>query len=173
MAAALREQGEKLVADLIADHKFNRRARAQFLTRRIPQSEELRILLRQIRHLKNRPNLAPKAMADMGPLKDGYAYYAMLSADAAHPSIDSLNRYVEENVGGGRDVCNIVLHPEYSETEMIYTVHLACRALIGVSAMVYSIIGGPPDEEFDHLIKTMHLGKPSHSPTALPGALHW
>jgi Family of unknown function (DUF5677) len=99
--AALREGGQRFVLEMGEDFKASRKARAEFLMQQtgdMPNTEwqpKLRAFIASLgRGQKKRKSLDPKRVAARGPLLKGYAYYSELSADAAHPTLDALQRYL-------------------------------------------------------------------------------
>jgi hypothetical protein len=156
-ATAISEEGEKFVRKMVQDHNGSRRARAEFLLAAGLGSpdDELRAYIRSLGKPTRRPNLAPKEVAQAGPLSNTYAEYSELSADAAHPTIDALYRYMETLYENGVKRRNIVCEPVPDMEEITSTVLLACRVLLGVCAMAHAVVNGPPDDEFGELIRTM------------------
>lgn len=101
LLAALSKDSEAVLSEMREDHHARRKARGEFLiSRSIIRDEESR------RHLQaalarfqseltgRRPDLEPKRLAHRGDVADAYVAYAEMSEDSAHPSIDSLSRYV-------------------------------------------------------------------------------
>jgi hypothetical protein len=73
--------------------------------------------------------LNPKGVPEGDQIESIYLQYSQLSADAAHPSLTALCRYLLHEEGTrmrGIDMC-----PLPRSGEMASTVHIACIALIG------------------------------------------
>jgi hypothetical protein len=99
--AALRYDGQQFVREMAADDKASRKARGEFLiqqTGEIPEAEwqqKLRVFLASLgTDQTKRKSLDPKQVAARGPLLKGYVEYSQLSSDAAHPTLNSLQRYL-------------------------------------------------------------------------------
>ena len=68
-----------------------------------------------------------------------YIFYEQLSSDAAHPSLDALNRHIIPHTAeetGGIDV-----DPVPRDEEIIETLEYLCMAVMGVLIGVLQIIG--------------------------------
>jgi hypothetical protein len=72
-------------------------------------------------------SIEPKRLAENGPFAGAYLIYSQLSADAGHPSIASLGRYVTRKDGTAE------LHFEESPTneELVDTLTWACMGALG------------------------------------------
>jgi hypothetical protein len=145
----LQEKGSKFVKQMDADREANRRARGEFLLKYGDEDDALRTYLRKLPNSKAKL-LSPKTVA-AGPLERGYAYYAQLSADAAHPGLDALERYISKS----GNTLQVNLEPIPEDEEIHETVNLACQAMIGVAVHVNTMIGGPDDPELSALIQEM------------------
>lgn len=146
----LQDEGAKFVDQMNNDREAARKAQGERLLRyAIDDDPELRAFLRGLGKSKGKL-LNPKNVA-AGPLEHGYAYYAQLSADAGHPGLDALDRYMKK-VGP-----NIQVHVDAvaDDAEIRDTVHLACTAMIGVSVHVNAMLEGPDDPELTVLIREM------------------
>ena len=62
-------------------------------------------------------SLDPKKVAARGLLFKSYVYYAELSADAAHPTLDALQRYLGRVQGGDKPIRTIDINPLVSPKE--------------------------------------------------------
>jgi hypothetical protein len=159
-AVAIDEQGASFISNMIDDQKADRKSRGEFLLMNAtgktdPDSDQkLRSFLGTLGKSKGR-SLNPRRIAETGPLRKGYAYYAQLSADACHPSLDALMRYLTERDMGGRSALSVDINPVIDEKELRDTVNIACEAMIGVCVSVNALLGGPDDPELTRLIKQM------------------
>ena len=78
-------------------------------------------------------------------LKDAYVIYGQLSSDAAHPSAESLSRYITRNkVSEEESVLTVNALPEPEYAEVLQTLEFACSALLGICVGANQIIGGLP-----------------------------
>lgn len=85
-----------------------------------------------------------KRTAEDGTVAEGYIIYNVLSNDAAHPSITSLNRHL---VSIGRGNWTISAKPPANQYEAVQTVQLACSAILGVCVAFYEVYGGGETNE--------------------------
>ncbi|NKE47476.1 hypothetical protein HB662_22045 [Roseomonas frigidaquae] len=107
--------------------------------------------------------LRPESVAKKSLISDSYVIYKMLSADAAHPSVRALNRFIVCGADGFR---GINMEAAQSRGEMALTVHYACIALIGCCVAFNEMMGFlPPGEglgglvgEFDALKTSTEIG---------------
>jgi hypothetical protein len=135
---------------MIKDREANRKARGEFLLKYTPSDDpDLRAYLREPGRSKGK-SLNPKSVA-AGPLEQGYAYYALLSADAAHPGLDALERYMKKP----GHILQVDIDPVLDDGEISETVDLACTAMIGVSVHVNTMLDGPDDPELTALMQEM------------------
>jgi hypothetical protein len=92
------------------------------------------------KQFKNAKTLTPKEVALKTAIGKSYIFYEQLSSDAAHPSLDALNRHVIPHTKtevGGIDVEPIVRDPELAET-----LEYLCMAVMGVCVGVNQILEG-------------------------------
>jgi hypothetical protein len=139
--------GERLV-DRMCDHdKLRRDERGQFIFERgLPVGEaveeKLRSFLREgkaDREPIKGMNLDPKTVARTGPLFPSYLLYSQLSADAAHPTVTSLNRHFKPGANG--NVRRFMFAPTPSAAELEDTLLWACNLSIGVCAAGSQLLG--------------------------------
>ena len=135
--AALAAKGRAFVEEMMHDEIRARQSSGQFMfedaqTREslAPEVEEkVRKWLGQSK--KEWPQAAtlnPQEVAKRTEVGGAYNFYRQLSGDAAHPSLTSLNRYVEEERG---EVVGINADPLASGAELADTLSLGCVALLG------------------------------------------
>ncbi len=84
--------------------------------------------------------LSPKDVALGGLLRDGYLIYTQLSADAAHPTVTSLNRHVGHRETNNEAVVEVA--PVPNDAEVTMTWDWACNAMLGACVAVNEILGG-------------------------------
>jgi len=86
-----------------------------------------------------------KSTADAGVLKDSYIIYSQLSSDAAHPSAESLSRYLTRNkISEEESILTMSALPKPENGEVLQTLEFACSALLGICVGANQIIGGLP-----------------------------
>ena len=92
------------------------------------------------KRFKDAKSLNPMGVALKTDLGRSYIFYKQLSSDAAHPSLDALNRHViphTRDETGGIDV-----DPVPTDDELVETLEYLCMAVMGVLVGVNHIIGG-------------------------------
>ena len=145
--AGLHAEGVKFVRKMLHDEARGRQARGELALSRGAQllehvKERLRVQLRFIKKKwPDAKSLNPKGVARSGPLVDGYIIYSQLSADAAHPSVTSLNRHVGRSENG-EAIIEVV--PTPSDEEITMTWDWACNAMLGVCVGGNQILDGTP-----------------------------
>jgi hypothetical protein len=87
-------------------------------------------------------DISYKAAADAGKVGDGYIFYRVLSADAAHPSATSLSRYVQYDEQTTPPELRLHGTPLMEEAEVEQTLELGCSALLGVCVGTNNLVGG-------------------------------
>jgi len=143
--AGLHAEGDKFVRKMLHDEARSRQARGELaLSKGAQLFEHVKNRLReQLRFIKKRwpdaKSLNPKGVAQSGPLADGYIIYTQLSADAAHPSVTSLNRHVGHSESG-EAIIEVV--PTPNDGEITMTWDWACNAMLGVCVGVNQILSG-------------------------------
>ena len=125
----LLKEGESFVQTMATAEVGSRAVRGQTLMERGPDGLEDDVRTDLARYLKEMRTAWPKArsieprkLAPKGPLKDAYVAYGQLSADAAHPSLSSLDRYVSRR--GGVATLTFVSTP--TNEELADTMTWAC-----------------------------------------------
>jgi hypothetical protein len=145
--AALREGEQRFVFEMGEDHKASRKARAEFLMQQtgdMPDTEwqpKLRAFIASLgKGQRKGKSLDPKRVAARGPLLKGYVHYAELSADAAHPTLDALQRYLGRAQENGKPIRTIDINPLVSPRERRLTLLMVCEALLGACIGVMEIL---------------------------------
>jgi hypothetical protein len=77
--------------------------------------------------------------AEDGTVGASYVIYNVLSNDAAHPSITSLDRHI---LSMGRGNWTISAYPPIHQKDLVQTLDLACSAVLGVCVAFYEVFGG-------------------------------
>jgi hypothetical protein len=70
--------------------------------------------------------------------------YSKLSADAAHPSVLALKRYLVRLIEDGEQVMGLDITPPETGVELMDTIDLACNAMIGACVAANQILGHLP-----------------------------
>lgn len=144
--AGIEAEGETFTKEMLNDEMSHRQRRGE----RIFQSKvtlgkeveaNLKAWLRQNgKRFKDASQLKPMSVALRTDIGGSYVLYEQLSSDAAHPSLDALNRHVisrtAEEVGG------IDVEPVAKDEEISETLEYLCLAMIGVLTGVNQIVGG-------------------------------
>jgi hypothetical protein len=147
---ALRARGDQFLKDIFHDDLANRRSRGEFLLQiknrkaAAAWEDRLRAFLKKLdqQHGRRSKSLTPRGIADIGPVKRSYIYYAQLSADAAHPTTDSLSRYLTRFEEDGIPGRGIDVEPVIKPIELSDTLNWVCEAALGVIIGVNEILGG-------------------------------
>lgn len=84
-------------------------------------------------------------MAKLGGLHALYIFYRQLSADAAHPNIEALERYFDESIADGRQT--ILWGPEVAAKQLRGTVLHACCFLLTANITAHNMFGNGILEE--------------------------
>jgi hypothetical protein len=146
--AGLHAKGDGFVKKMLEDEMRSRKVRGEWALSKRPQlSEEVERRLREQLQLINKKwnkakSLSPKDVALSGLLREGYGIYSQLSADAAHPTVTSLNRHVGQSEKEHEALIDVVPAPK--DEEIITTWDWACNAMLGVCVGVNEILGGAP-----------------------------
>jgi len=146
---ALAEQGEAFARKMVHDGAGHRRARGQLIFQSAVQIEasvkdQLRGWMKQAKqNFADAKTLSPKEVASVRPdFEKTYIFYAQLSSDAAHPSIDALHRYLVPHKGD--EVGGVDIEPVVKDVEIELTLYYLCSAVMGVCVGVNQILGGTP-----------------------------
>jgi len=149
--AALRDGGQRFVSEMREDQKASQKARAEFLlkqTGEIADAEwqlKLRASITSLGKGQTKgKQLDPKRVAARGPVLNGYVYYAELSADAAHPTLDALSRYLGHAHESGETTWTVDINPLVDPTERRMTLMMVCEALLGACIGVMEILNLQP-----------------------------
>jgi len=149
MIVALTEQGNAFVKKMILDHKTRRRLHGEFLMKyTVGENHDLRAFLHTLEKSKGQ-ELNPRSVSKGSSLERGYAYYAELSADAAHPGLDALDRYLDYTTS------HVNANPSVDDKELRRTVNLACEAMFGMGVHVNALLDLADDPELIRLIEMM------------------
>jgi hypothetical protein len=150
--AALAREGEKFVQDMKNQELSMRKSRGELLMRDTTDQPEpagkveLREYLRQIANeIDKRPSLDPKGVSLRGNLALSYNLYALLSADAAHPTFTSLDRHIDKLPNG--DAKGFSVNPVSEPSEGADTLALLAQAVIGVLIGVNEMWAQPTEAE--------------------------
>jgi hypothetical protein len=145
--AALSKDGQRFVSEMCKDRRASQKARAEFLLQRTRDMAErdwepkLRASIASLGKGQTKQKwLDPKRVATRGLLLNSYCYYAELSADAAHPTLDALWRYQGLAQENGETIWTVDINPLVNPTERRMTLMLVCEALLGVCVEVMEFL---------------------------------
>ncbi|HZZ25527.1 MAG TPA: DUF5677 domain-containing protein [Roseiarcus sp.] len=152
--AGLAAEGEAFIREMLSDDAHHRRGRGERLfASRAPLDDTtiatLRARLREIgKAYQNPTQLNPGGVAKRSNTSSQiYIFYEQLSADAAHPTVDSLNRYV---VGDDEIAFE-------HEAEIVEMLEYLSMAVLGVCLAVSDLVGGTPGAESLNGLAVRHL----------------
>jgi hypothetical protein len=155
--AGLATEGDAFIHEMLSDDAHHRRGRGERLfARRAPLDNEtsakLRARLREIGEAYQNPTqLNPGGVAKRNNTGSQiYIFYEQLSADAAHPSVDALNRYVVKDD-------EIEAEPDLDEAEIVETLEYLSMAVLGVCFGVNDLLGGTPSAANLNGLAVRHL----------------
>lgn len=143
---------------MLHDTMRHRRMRGQSLfSARVPMpseaEERLREFMRKSKSFAKSKSLSAgdvaKAVGDIGKL---HVLYSVLSADAVHPSVDALSRYVISEEGE-LSFDGIDFDPAFSESEVLETIEMLCTSALSCAVYTRDIVFGekPPRIAIDDL----------------------
>ena len=92
----------------------------------------------------NQQTFGLEKLAQLAGLHPNYAFYKEVSANSAHPSLNSLERYLDRNANG--DWQGFILGPE-TEENIGTALNLACHALISSLAAFGQLMGESEDDQ--------------------------
>lgn len=142
LAVALKENGPKTYKALQDDHNASRTNRGRLIATntRMFSQEQIKAIKRSLSKLQPGRMARPADFAKKSPVEDAYLIYAQLSADSAHPSLDSLERYVIKGKNGRLDGFSSEVADGLNE--MCDTVGWACMAFLGLMMAVRDVANG-------------------------------
>lgn len=147
-SAKLVQKGDEFVDQMIADELKSHDRRAKFIMSSLnslpePTAEMLQEVVERLRAAPIPPKgLVAGAVAQDSVVQPAYLIYAQLSADAAHPSIDALRRYIDYDREAGTIALNA--DTDMSHEEHLKTASYACMALTGVCVAFNQLAGPTP-----------------------------
>jgi len=146
--AQLADRRDEFVAEMVRDEVTSQQGRGKIAlswAERLEGDTEYEIPLRK--RLDDLSAKYPKAKAirfsDLGKgnnINDSYMWFKVLSADAAHPSLDSLSRYFSKQ---RNDELMLSLIPDPRPNENELTLQFASQALLGVCVAACEICKVP------------------------------
>jgi hypothetical protein len=139
----------------LIDDDLNRKGlkgRTLFETGEIPDyiEQRLRQWMRANKEWNKSKSITPKQVARGAQVGEAYVFYDFLSTDA-HPTIFTLNRYVE--AADGQHISGIALDPGPTEAELADTVGLACFGLVSLLAGGCTILRSAAADRVDVLAR--------------------
>lgn len=140
------EEGDTFVRKMFNDEMHHRRALGQEIfgseaTLEAEISKKLQEFMRSSKkQFDKAPTLSAKQVVQIRKdFAKSYMFYQQLSADAGHPSLTALYRYIVPTThreGPGLDI-----EPEVSDREVAETCDYLCMTTIGVCVAAHQIIG--------------------------------
>jgi hypothetical protein len=149
--AGLNAESAKFADRMLGDEVKSRQLRGELLFRakgsrstlKDDKGEKLRAWLQESKAaFPNAKMLSPKEVARGGTLEDAYVFYAQLSSDAAHPSLQALNRHIVTTKEDGEEIRGIDASPLPDPAEIEDTLIIACLAMLGCCIGVNQILDG-------------------------------
>ncbi|MCA3278418.1 MAG: hypothetical protein ING10_04005 [Roseomonas sp.] len=141
LAVALSEDGVGTLKDLEADHHASRSKRGKLIAEDTSSFSPAQIIevRAHLEQLGKGKILVPRNLAENTSVGQAYLFYAQLSGDSAHPSLDALERHVVKDVSGR--LLELALEPVGDPDEPQDTVGLACMALLGILFAIRDLLG--------------------------------
>lgn len=144
---ALAKEGKGFLDKMAADERFSQASRGQvvlegpFGRERMGEDakSQMKAFLRKIGGERKAP-LKPREVIKKYDVRDAYIFYQELSADAAHPSLNALNRHVIS--GPNEEIKGLILMPPVHVKQVLETSFYAAMALLGVGIAADTIFGG-------------------------------
>jgi hypothetical protein len=151
LAGAILVEPQRTCGDLKADHEKSKRRRGKILTDNTEtyspaQIDEIR---RVMEELGPGRLLSPTTLAERASLNQYLIYYAQLSSDSTHASLDSLEHYLL--LDEDSDLKQMQVEPRFSTEDLADTVGWACQAFGGVLRIAQTALGNENSlESFNH-----------------------
>jgi hypothetical protein len=142
----LNKKRDKFAKKMLHAEVKSRQKRGELIFKHMELPEvDMKKLRGQMREMtkkypKPQPLNAQEAALD-AVMHHGYFIYSQLSADAAHPSFDSLNRHLVQLANDERV---LDFEPAPKEGEIAQTWDWACKAMLATCVGVNEILGGTP-----------------------------
>jgi hypothetical protein len=145
--AGLSVKGAAFVNEMVSDYKATKLKRGRELlewaeeqTEPLAFEEKLSEFMADATGEKDRPSkISHFDAAKAGGIVEAYIIYRVLSTDAAHPSITSLDRHLREE---GEDELTLLAVASVTPEEVIETLEFCCSVLLGVCVAINSMLGG-------------------------------
>jgi hypothetical protein len=155
VASGLAEKPDEIIKFLEADDRASRKSRGEFLLQIADgpreDDEQFRSFLVELGRNQSKTKRTPKEIARIGPLYKAYAYYSQLSADAGHPTIESLiGRHIGSKNHRDQSIVVVDPMPSVNRDEFCETWSRLSEALLGVCVYLGHILVGP---EIDDVIR--------------------
>lgn len=142
LAVALSEDGETTFKELEADFRASRLKRGKLIAENTGtfSPEQIAQVEAHMEKLAKGRMLKPSDVAKRTSVQEAYLFYAQLSGDSAHPSLDALERHLVKGEAGR--LVELSLEPVIDPEEPRDTVGWACMALLGTLVAVRDLTGG-------------------------------
>jgi Family of unknown function (DUF5677) len=144
--AALEKESNKFVTEMVNHEISHRKTRGQHLCEvSAAIGADINVRLREWlketkREFPGAETLNPKSVALSGDIRNTYIFYSQLSADAAHPTIEALNRYIIPH--SDADIGGIDAEPIVTDYDIAGTLDFLCIGAISVCVGVNQILEG-------------------------------
>lgn len=168
LAVALNEDGAGTLKKLEADHHASRSKRGKLISENTSSFSPAQIT--QVRaHLDQWVKgkmLTPKHVAENTSVSQAYLFYAQLSGDSAHPSLDALERHVVKDDSGR--LLELALEPVGDPDEPQDTVGWACMALLGTLVAIRDLTSATEMSSQIDAVSSAYLQKLGRLPGDTP-----
>lgn len=143
----LASDGQAFRSAMLHDEMKKRQTRGEMLFKLNSEMEDdveqkLRKWLREHKQWNDSKTLSPKQVAMKTDIGRSYIFYDQLSSDAAHPTVNALNRYIVPADDDG--IRSIDMNPVPSDEELAYTLNIASLAVMGVLIGANQVLGDTP-----------------------------
>ena len=155
--AALRERGADFVKDMLKDEAFNRQAIGTLALELSKKSrgdvdDEAALMLRELIRSTNKEfpgskKLSANNIARGTSFETAYVEYSRLSLDAVHCSVTALGRHLSREVEDKETFLTVNVHPTAAPKEVLDTLIVLCRGLLGVTIGANELLGGTSKNE--------------------------
>jgi hypothetical protein len=138
----LRQHGAAFVKAMRSDESANRVSLGESSLKHLadsPEGQTIRGLIKRERVEFPKPNKLKVRDTAKGDIEKMYPAYAMLSHDAAHPSITALKRHYRPD---HRIRLTVEIVPPFKPGERLATLDTACDAVLGACIAVSDMLGG-------------------------------
>ena len=168
LAVALSEDGAGTIKKLGADHHASRSKRGKLIAENTSSFSPAQItqVRAHLEQLSKGKMLTPKNLAENTSVSQAYLFYAQLSGDSAHPSLDALERHVVKDDSG--QLLELALEPVGDPDEPQDTVGLACMALLRTLVALRDLTGATEVSPQIDAVSRAYMRKEGQLPSDTP-----